>query len=93
MLPPQNLPVLPDTSSSSKVSSEIATAAFNCEKGSVIIIIYIWGFFPRDLTTITIFTDSHICTREKTKHHEHSTYWFDKYDSVVKVSIAVLIVS
>lgn len=45
MLPPQNLPVLPDTSSSSTVSIEIATAAFNCEKGSVIIIIIIFGGF------------------------------------------------
>lgn len=45
MLPPQNLPVLPDTSSSSKVSREIATAAINCEKGSVIIIIKKFGFF------------------------------------------------
>lgn len=45
MLPPQNLLVLPDTSSSSKVSSKIETAATDCEKGSVIIIIIIFGGF------------------------------------------------
>lgn len=32
MLPPQNLPVSPDASSSLKISSKIATAETNCEK-------------------------------------------------------------
>lgn len=65
MLPPQNPPVSPDTPSSLKISSKIATAATFFEKGSVIFIIIIFGVFSRDLTTITIFTDSHICTGKK----------------------------